>query len=352
MSEHAEQTGSTRGRRAARPGQILILFAFVSIAMFGVLGLATDLGIGFAGRRSAQNAADAAALAGARVVAQSVTNATLTALPEVQTMTGLNKFSPATSGPSVSSCQYVNDADTLLGSCSGVVPAAATGVKVTVEETHPTYFIKVVPGAPSTVTTKASAIAHVMVPNLTGSGPFIPCATGTVLTDGSGKMDILKKVSGTWQINTAAVGKTFNIHEPNQNNFNKCGISSSQFKGVADQGANAALSAPPEGYFVYSTGNVTSVNATVQGINGCQVGQPLDNCVVYLPIAVVDGVHAVIETGTDKKVWVVGFAAFLIKQTANNTHSGTLLDSYIVKGPAVLGWNRGYFGPISIKLTS
>jgi hypothetical protein len=193
-----------------------------------------------------------------------------------------------------------------------------------------------------------------MVPsNLLGSsGPFIPCATGTVLSDGSGTLDILTKVNGNWQLNPTAVGKTFNIHDPNQHNFNKCGISSSQYKGVADQGVNASLTAPPAQYFTYSTGNVSSVSATVQGINGCQVGQPLDNCVAYLPIGVVDGAHPPIESGTNKKVWTIGFAAFLIHATSSNTHSGTLLSDYIVKGPANLGWTRGYFGPISIKLTS
>jgi Flp pilus assembly protein TadG len=338
--------------RESHPGQILVLFAVVSVAMVGMLGLATDLGISFAGRRSVQNAADAAALAGARAVAMSVTNTALTAETDVDALTALNGFTFATTGPSVESCQYVDDTDTALGSCSGTVPTAATGVTVTVTETHPTYFIRVLPGAPTTATTQATATAHVMVPsNLTGaSGPFIPCATGTVLTAG-GTMDILIKVGGAWQINPSAVGQTFNIHDPNQHNFNKCSISSSQYKGVADQDANGSLTAPPEKYFTYATGNVSSISATVQGINGCQVGQPLDNCVAYLPIAVIDSSHPVIETGTNKKVWTIGFAAFFITQTASNTHSGKLLDSYIVQGPAVLGWTHGYFGPISIKLT-
>jgi hypothetical protein len=107
----------------------------------------------------------------------------------------------------------------------------------------------------------------VMIPNLRGSGPFIVCATDTVLSAG-GTMNILLKSGSLWVINPAAVGQTFNIHNPNQHNFNKCGIGSSQFKGIADQDANAALTAPPQQYFTYSTGNVSSVSATVEGING------------------------------------------------------------------------------------
>lgn len=48
------------GHRSASRGQVLIMFALFSTAMLGMVGLATDLGIAFAGRRSMQNAADAA----------------------------------------------------------------------------------------------------------------------------------------------------------------------------------------------------------------------------------------------------------------------------------------------------
>ena len=84
---------------------------------------------------------------------------------------------------------------------------------------------------------------------------------------------------------------------------------------------------------------------------GCRVGQPLDNCVAYLPIAAIDASHPPIETGSNKKVWTIGFAAFLITETHSNAHSGTLLSNFIVKGPAQYGWTKDYFGPISIKLT-
>lgn len=331
----------------AHVGQILLLFALLSTALIGVLGLATDLGISFAGRRSVQNAADAAALAGARSISKSVTSPTIMASTEVNTLAADNSFAFATSGPSVESCQYVTDSNTPLGSCTGTVPSTATGVKVTVVETHPTYFVRVVPGAPDTVTTRATAIAHVMRPALMGTGPFIVCASNTMLVAG-GEMNLLSLVGGRWQINPAAVGKAFKVHGPQ---INQCAISSSQFKGIADTVANGQLSAPPATYFTYSTGNVASISAAVEGINGCQAGQPLNNCVAYLPVAVIDASHPPLESGSNKKVWVIGFAAFLIKATAPNAHSGTLLDNFIVKGPAAHGWTRDYFGPISIKLT-
>lgn len=72
------------------------------------------------------------------------------------------------------------------------------------------------------------------------------------------------------------------------------------------------LTAPPAKYFGYATGDVASISASVQGIQGCQ---PLDNCVTYLPIATVDLAHPPIDSGSNKQVWTIGFAAFLITQT-------------------------------------
>jgi Flp pilus assembly protein TadG len=336
-------------RDGAHPAQIIIMFAVFATAMIGVLGLATDLGISFAGKRSMQNAADAAAYAGTRQVAKAAVTSGVSAQTEVSSLISNNGFTFATSSPT-STCVYVNDADTSVGSCSSTVPTTATGVKVTVSETHKTFFIRVIPGAPTTATTTATAIAHVEKPTLTGTGPFIVCATDTVLYPAtSTSMNILNKVSGVWTINTAAVGKTFLIHGPQ---INKCGNNSSQFKGIADSTPNSTLSAPPEKYFGYSTGNVASVSATVEGVQGCTTTGPLDNCVAYLPVSVVDSSHPVISTTSSKQMWTIGFAAFLITEINSNSHSGKLLGNYIVKHSGSLGWTPSYFGPITIKLTT
>ena len=333
----------------AHPAQILIMFALFATALIGVLGLATDLGISFTGKRSMQNSADAAAYSGARRVSQAATTTGVSAQSEVSGLVSLNGFAFASASPSFT-CVYVNDADTSLGSCSSTVPSTATGVKVTVTETHPTFFIRVVPGAPETATTSATAIAHVMKPTLSGAGPFIVCATDTVLYPATNtSMNVLNKVSGAWQINTSAVGKTFLIHGPQ---INKCANSNNSFKGIADTTFNNSLTAPPEKYFGYSTGTVASISATVEGVQGCTAGGPLDNCVAYLPIAVIDSSHPVLNTTSDKSMWTIGFASFLITEINSNTHSGKLLGNYIVKHTGSLGWTPTYFGPIVIKLTS
>ncbi|HEY7031576.1 MAG TPA: pilus assembly protein TadG-related protein [Thermomicrobiales bacterium] len=332
----------------ARPAQIVVMFALFATALVGALGLATDLGISFAGRRAMQNAADAAAYAGARKVAKAATASGVSASSEVGTVAGTNGFAFASATPTVA-CAYVTDADASVGDCSATVPAAATGVKVTVTETHPTFFLRVVPGGPETATTRATATAHVEVPGLTGAGPFIVCATDTILYPNTNtSMNVLNKVGGSWQLNTAAVGKTFLIHGPQ---INKCANSNNSFKGIADTDANKSLTAPPEKYFGYSTGTVASISATVDGIQGCQAGGPLDNCVAYLPMSVVDAGHPVINSGSNKQMWTIGFASFLITQVSSNTHTGKLLGNYIVKHSGGLGWTPTYFGPVVIKLT-
>ena len=50
----------------ASRGQIIILVALFAVALTGMVGLSIDLGYTFAQKRSVQNAADSAALAGAQ----------------------------------------------------------------------------------------------------------------------------------------------------------------------------------------------------------------------------------------------------------------------------------------------
>ncbi len=53
-----------------RSGQMIVLFALSLIAIVLVVGLVVDGGFAFAQRRTAQNAADFAAIAGTRIVAE------------------------------------------------------------------------------------------------------------------------------------------------------------------------------------------------------------------------------------------------------------------------------------------
>ena len=61
-STHTEGLGQPRG-------QVLVIVALGMLAMIAMAGLVTDAGLAWANRRQAQNLADAAAMAGARVIA-------------------------------------------------------------------------------------------------------------------------------------------------------------------------------------------------------------------------------------------------------------------------------------------
>ena len=339
-SNAAERNGAGDASR----GQIILMFAIFLTVMMGALGLSVDLGMAFAQRRSMQNAADAGALAGARIVAKSTALAPLSAQADVEAVVRDNAMDPAAVG--AITCTYITDSGSSMGGCGALVPLGTTGVRVTVAESHETFFIRVLPGAPTSVSTSARAGASVKRLTAFSDGPFLPCATNTQLVSG-GNMDIMIKVGGVWKINQLAVGRDFKIHGPQ---IEDCKIHPSSYKGIADQGKNGSLSAP--GWFYFDTGDKAGpVSQDVQGADGCRAYQVPKNCVMFLPIAVDDGQPL---GSSDHRAYVVGFMPFFITEPKKNEHYGRLLDDYIVYGsgqPASGGWTPSYEGPITIRLT-
>jgi len=324
----------------AYPGQMLILVAAAMIALIGILGLAIDLGVSMTERRTMQNAADAGALAGARVVAKAAATSGLKAFTDVQSVVDSNHM--VTGLPTINSCSYVDDTDKVVGDCADGVPSTATGVRVRVSEQHPTFFLRIMPGGPKTASTGATAIAHVQeMTNVPADGPFLVCGVATKLAAG-GSMNILTQSDGSWLLNEAAVGQTFIIHAPQ---VNQCGSQSNSFKGFANGSANRGLTVP--GWFGYSTGDAAGqVSASVSGIQGCQAGQPVVNCVALLPVAVANP-----PDNGNKQLWTVAIMAFYITQPNSNTHYGVLMGAYTVSGGGQDGWNGQYTGPIVVRLT-
>jgi Putative Tad-like Flp pilus-assembly len=290
-----------------------------------------------------QNAADAGALAGTHVVAQSNPLAPKSAQAAVVEVVNKN----AMEGGAIGSidCVYVNDSGTALSNCNATVHPSATGVRVTVLETHPTFFVRVLPGIDNTVDVSAKAMANVKKLGTPRDGPFMPCGLNTKLASG-GNMDMLVKVSGVWKINPAAIDKDFIIHAPQPED---CEAKSDRWKGLADGNANRNKNAPD--WFNYTEGDSAGSIATdVAGPDGCKAGQEIVNCVAFLPIAVPDPP----EAGNNKQLYVVAFAPFYITAPKSNTHYGRLLTDYIVSGKGEngdWGWTPAYDGPITIRLT-
>lgn len=341
------------GQGRSGKGQIIIMAAALLVVMLGMIGLAIDLGYAFAQKRSVQNAADAGAIAGAHVVTQwSATNSTITAESDVLTVVNANKMGDATL---TATCDYVDDDGATLAPCGEEVPETATGVQVAVKETHSTFFMQAIPGAPKTVTTHAVATAHAQIVQPDGSGaPFILCGASAKLLHGGGTMEIVtKQTDGTYAINQDAVGKTFVVHA---SQVESCGLQPDRYKGLALGSRNAGKTIPA--WFYGDDGNsVGQANQVVNGIQGCGRTAPDPfGCVMYVPLATNE--PAAVKSGNDNLFYVVAYAAFYVSSCGPPCQNqATLIDKYVIETPVNMPswtrgtWVRGQDGIIAIRLT-
>lgn len=337
----------------AHAGQVIVMFGIFLIGMLGMLGLATDVGFAFVAKRAVQGAADAGAMAGARQIAAYQTTAPTSSLPEVSAVVAENTFGPYV--PAVYLCQYIGANWGVVGTCDQAVPSNAVGARVRAQLTVPTFFMRVLPATPDQLRISGYAKARVeRARNIPADAPFIVCGTNAwdVTSDpfGSGtaigsNMNILSS-SSPLRLNSAAIGKTFRIHDPQLDAKGNadCSSKDDSFKGVADIGLNAGKSAGQ--WFNYQTGvDPSGAGSTVDGAGGCDAGEMV-GCVLLLPVAV----NSPAETGTNRELYVVGFAPFEITQIDVNTHNATLLDDYILSGPGTNNWCRDCGGAVVIRL--
>lgn len=338
-------------RNEAQQGQIIIFVAVVAVAMLGMIGMAVDLGYAFVEKRSVQNAADAAAAAGTRIVTQwSTTNNLITAQPDVAKIVAANNMGDATQ---TFSCFYVDDKGNQLDSCGKTVPEAATGVTVSVSETHQTFFIRVIPGAPKTVTTSASATTHAETVTPDGSAaPFIVCGSAAEPVAGGNPIPIVNLVDGKYVLNQAAIGTTFEVH----GKINDCGLDSNRYKGLALGSANQGKKIGD--WFYGDEGEHTGpARMSVRGIQGCNpTTEDPFGCVLFLPLATDNPKPQ--KVGSSSLFNVVGYAAFNISECSGGCkHQATLIGKYIIDTPEGTPewqsgtWKRGDNGIIAIRLT-
>lgn len=333
--------------RAAR-GQVVIMFAVMSVSLIGMMGLAIDGGFYLYARRTVQAAADAAALAGARELSQSTATDRKPAQAEVVALAGANGQGGI--NPTVADCRYVNNdgQPASAGPSCGAPPADASGVRVRAQATVPTFFLNVIPGAPETALVSAQATAIVQIVRPTGAlasnAPFIVCGNTGLLASG-GTMEIVSSTD-PFQINPAAIGKTFRIHDSNLGDAD-CSAQGNSFKGLADQGENGDRTVP--GWFAYDNGTKAGpTRVAVSGPGGCKANtQPPYKCVVLLPLAT----DSPKPTKQPPEIYVYGFAAFELTQAASNAHNGKLLGSYILTGEGQDPWKPGDGGVITVRLT-
>jgi len=333
-------------------GQILILFALFLTAMLGVLGLSMDVGYLASQRRMMQNAADLAAIAGALSVANYSSTNQISSMTAVQHTIDGNQTHEGS--PALEKCDYINDGLASVSSCDGFVPAAATGISIRVRETHKTFFIKVVPGGPSEVTTRATASAR--VERLFRGGmdsPFIVCGWDTMKLDGSTESILTDNTT----VNPNALGDSFRLTGTGDA-ISRCGIetSGSAWRGLAQNQDSSPNNIGNElnSYWLTKNGSSPgSVKNNVAGLNGCTAGTaaPFGSCVMLIPVAT-DAAHdhGRVKVGGDYKLYVVKVLGFLVTSCGGGCYQGTLLDDYPTFGASVTGWTRDTGAVTVVKL--
>ncbi len=152
----------------AERGQALVIMVFAIIGLLVMLGLAIDGGTVFLERRRMQNAADAAALAGTRLLAEAICgdpgadDAAIAA--EVN---GYAESNGVEDPDNNATADYVDFDEVVLGRVGdGTIPNGATGISATVEINRPTYFMTLV--GIDTAGASADALAMTGPPLLAG----------------------------------------------------------------------------------------------------------------------------------------------------------------------------------------
>jgi Flp pilus assembly protein TadG len=395
-----------RTLRGRERGQTLVLFALAIVGIVALVGLVVDGGFLYVQRRTAQTAADAGALAGAR------------ALRELSATTAINQAAidaahANTFGttPTITCVSLVDIHGawlaTLSGSGSNCPLGAATslnnasGVHVDVEITYPTIIAGML--RLSSFTAAGQATAQLGTPGgvWTNDAPLIVCGGGptgaagvvsqtpVVTVTASGQVtnvpspllpvynvgpnsgyvieQLLKTVNGKTVVDSDKNGHVYYLkgqyigHWSSGALGNGCGAQSNKFDGGAVP--NQVITLP--GQLYGTNGNsVSTIGAQVEAPGGCAAGTDfVDNwsagapgCIMLLPVA--DGSVA---TSSNNPLFTVPLeAAFYVwcnkssnsvcqewvgQLIANEDLTGSLLTSVAING------NSLPTGGIAIHLT-
>lgn len=239
---------SLKCRRSER-GQALVVVALLMTILIGLMGLVIDSGYAYSERRQIQNAADSAALNGARDLDAQIANGNQ-AGADTQVLRAIKQYIVAfnltvnTSGnapATLQSATYINEDGsqsygTVGTQASDHIPVSASGVRVTVKEPWTPFLVGIL-GINSFTISATAAAASGVIPgadavflncnnsvDLSISGASQDVITGSVFVNGSAKvsggsnMTVTGSfgVSGTIQGTVNAQGGTFQNQPPQQ----------------------------------------------------------------------------------------------------------------------------------------
>jgi Flp pilus assembly protein TadG len=297
---------TSRRRAKGDDGAILVFLALSMSVLLVIAALVLDGGSGYVQRRQMQNAADAAAMAGARALDRFRFPPSGTTPDYTTIATQVNTVATNNGATTVVSCRLINFTEVNsavdLGPCTSSVAAAlAEGVRVTVSQTRTTYFGGITGRSTVTATTNAAALIQQLG---TVTAPFVICGNAAL-----GGYNLLNADGSLNPTNAANAGE-MTIHG---SQVPDCGAGS-QFKGLI--------------------ANPTPINQwTDMGINGNKVGQytdvtngitpcpsagPYDNCDMVLPI-----MQQGSGNGSNASAFVTAFAIFHVTlgHTGNSAHT-------------------------------
>lgn len=297
-------------------GISLVVVAISLVALVMLAALAVDGGNAYANRRHMQNAADAAAMAGARELAQQ----RWADSPDVSAIASAVGTTAEANGADAASlsCWLVDADGTELpggspvdvcgtpGASWATVGTGADGVRVRTAHDQASFFARV--GGIDSFSASARATAT-MQPLVAPGGtvPFLVCSQqsspgGVPLSGGD-----------TITISPAAVGQLYELQGAQ---IERCGAPSDAGKGLAGSRT------PEIGQWMdITTGNRFDAEtaATVLGLTPCPnpitSNTDLSGCALVLPI-----VNAARGTGSGTELYVVNFAVF--KAYGNGTGNG------------------------------
>jgi len=311
-----------RDHRDGERGAITVLVAISILALLGLTGLVVDGGRAYADHRSTQNAADAAALAGAGAL-----NGVLfgSAGQEATVHDAVVASLAANHVNGTMDCRLVDEAGTDLGACPATntgagLPSTVDGVAVTARDSQNGSFIKALGISGFSATASATAQIEAL---RGGSSPFMICG----LDSGAGGFDppLLLASGSSWVVNPDAVNHTYDIHGPQVPN---CGAGGNSFKGLTDGGTYDV-----PGWWNADTGvHAGPVRNQVVGGDACTTTDDFDNftgCTIVVPICV-DGQGS----GSSIQLYCVDFGVFQVSQSHANAHEAVFIGAGVVQdGP-------------------
>lgn len=316
---------NSRGR--SERGATIIVFAVAITGMLSVSALVLGGSLGYSAVRTAQNGADAAALAGASTLRQvKLGNASPSeVLATVLDVAGENDADTGAIDCDIVYAEYATtnaDSD-VIGPCNdaNVNNALAAGVRVSTHVTRSVPFNAFVDS--DTITGDAMAAATIQ-PVRQGSSPFMVCAAPTA----TGHPAPVLNPSGTdpsgYEVNTSAIGLEYVLHgNAMSHGGRQCGAGSSAWRGfVAFEGSFPVPSADPNDdsdWWEVKTGNANGhLDRELAGDDACQGDiDAIIGCRIPLPLCPKSNG----DSGVNLRLFCVKMGAFEI--TYNQHSTGT-----------------------------